>query len=184
MRFRFTPRRAFWTGFAVPVLLLGIPFMVWVLMGSPVEVSGTLGSSMEPTFHGGDKLLYTDDLSKIERGKIISFHPPFDETRFFLKRVIGLPGEEVFIENGRVAVHSGSELVWLEEDYSSLANQSVQGIMTEFYIVGEDEYFVLGDNRNNSSDSREWGLVPKENITGVAQARVSPDFALLKAPAY
>jgi signal peptidase I len=121
------------------------------------------GQSMEPNFHTGqylivDKIGYR--LHTVERGDVIVFVPPKDASRDFIKRVIALPGERVEIRQGHVLINGKL----LQEPYIKVSwNYTMAPI-----VVGEDEYFVLGDNRNNSSDSRMWGLLPKKNIVGKA----------------
>jgi signal peptidase I len=120
------------------------------------------GSSMEPTLHDGQYLV----VSKVaywfrpaERGDIVVFRPPNSLSDDYIKRIVGLPGEQVKITNGQVRVDG----VPLEETY--IVNQSTY---SGSWTLGSLEYFVLGDNRSNSSDSHTWGTVPKENIVGKA----------------
>jgi len=121
------------------------------------------GQSMEPNFHTGqylivDKISYR--LHPIERGDVIVFVPPKEANRDFIKRVIALPGERVEIRQGRVLINGKL----LQEPYIKVSWNYTYGPQ----VVGDNEYFVLGDNRNNSSDSRMWGLLPKKNIVGKA----------------
>jgi signal peptidase I len=120
------------------------------------------GSSMEPTLHDGQylvigKLIYW--IRPPERGDIIVFQPPNSPADDYIKRVVGLPGEQVEIRDGAVWVNG----VLLEEPY--VANP---GFYSSLWSLGDGEYFVLGDNRSNSSDSRSWGVLPVENIIGRA----------------
>lgn len=120
------------------------------------------GSSMEPTLHNGQYLI----VSKLaywfhppERGDIIVFHPPNSISDDYIKRIVGLPGEHVEIENGEIIVDN----IPLEEPY--IVNRTpYEGS----WNLEADEYFVLGDNRGNSSDSHSWGALLEENITGKA----------------
>ena len=121
------------------------------------------GQSMEPNFHTGqylivDKISYR--LHPIERGDVIVFVPPKEANRDFIKRVIALPGERVEIRQGRVLINGKL----LQEPYLQVSWSYTMAPM----VVGENEYFVLGDNRNNSSDSRMWGLLPRKNVVGKA----------------
>lgn len=143
------------------------------------------GPSMEPGLHDGQYLLVNkavyfrldmDTLSKYipfinggstrylfhapERGDVIVFRYPNDPSRDFIKRVIGVPGDTVSIQEGVVSVNG----VPLEEPYINFAT----GGDKEAVVVPPGNYFVLGDNRANSSDSRSWGFVPEENIIGKA----------------
>jgi len=120
-------------------------------------------TSMEPNFHEGqylvvNKLAYR--LHSPQRSDVIIFHPPANPEKEYIKRVIGLPSEEVKIEKGQVFINGHP----LKETYITYPGQGSWGPA----IVGQDEYFVLGDNRNNSSDSRSWGMLPRENIIGKA----------------
>lgn len=120
------------------------------------------GYSMEPTLQSGEfvvvnKLAYL--LGEPEIGDVIVFHYPRDPEQEYIKRVIGLPGDRIQIAAGQVVVNGQL----LEEPYIA-APPSYQ---TE-WLVPEDSLFVLGDNRNNSSDSHNWGPVPMENVIGKA----------------
>jgi signal peptidase I len=120
--------------------------------------------SMQPTLYAGDfiivnKLAYR--LGEPGRGDVIIFHYPPDPNREpYIKRVIGLPGEMVRVERGKVYVNN----VLLKEPYISAA-PSYEGS----WRVPEDSLFVLGDNRNSSSDSHSWGMVPLKNVIGKAE---------------
>lgn len=121
-------------------------------------------TSMESNFHDGqylvvNKLAYL--LHPPERGDVIIFHPPTNPEKEYIKRLIGLPGETVEIREGYVYIDGRR----LEEPYISQVNRHGSWGPS---VVGQDEYFVLGDNRNNSSDSRSWGMVPRKNIFGKA----------------
>jgi signal peptidase I len=141
------------------------------------------GQSMEPNFHQGDYLL-VDELSfrfrPPQRGEVIVFkYPPRPQFRY-IKRIIGLPGEEVVIKNGLVLINGK---ILNESQYLP------SNIKTEGYVevkLGENEYFVLGDNRKASSDSRFWGPLKKENIIGRVFIRLWPISALAKieTPSY
>lgn len=120
------------------------------------------GRSMESSLHDGqyviiNKLLY--QVSEPERGDIVVFHYPRDPSRDFIKRIIGTAGDEVTIEQGRVSINR--ELV--KEPYVTQP-----GTYSGSWTLGPEELFVLGDNRNNSSDSHNWGVVPRENLVGRA----------------
>ena len=137
------------------------------------------GASMEPNFHDGDYLII-DELSyrlrNPERGEVVVFHYPFDPSQRFIKRVIGLPGETVAIKNGQVDIttEDGATVV-LPEPYVqgvfTIAGNAAGGNST---TLKRDEYFVLGDNRAHSFDSREWGLVNRKFIIGRTVLRAWP----------
>jgi signal peptidase I len=120
------------------------------------------GSSMEPTLHDGQYLV----ISKLaywlrapKRGDIMVFRPPNGLSDDYIKRIVGLPGEQIRVLEGDVLVDG----VPLREPYVV-----IQGTYSGVWKLGSDEYFVLGDNRGNSSDSHMWGTLPRENIIGKA----------------
>lgn len=121
------------------------------------------GQSMEANLHDGqflivNKLVYY--LHPPQRGDVVVFHSPENPNKDFIKRVVGLPGEEVELVDGRVHVNG----VPLHETYLHDPTQRSWGPE----VVGEFEYFVLGDNRSNSSDSRSWGMLDGNSIIGKA----------------
>lgn len=152
------------------IFLIIIVFILFgVFFVQPVVVEGT---SMLPQLHDGERLLVNKlvyyriqsvSWGHIERGDIVVFWFPNDPDKSYVKRVIGLPGETVEIRNGRVLV-DGKELNedYLEKEYT----QTMPPPMTK--KVEDHHYFVMGDNRDNSSDSRYWGLVPEKYIYGKA----------------
>jgi signal peptidase I len=120
------------------------------------------GSSMEPTLHSGEFVIVNKISYKLNspaRGDIVVFHFPRDPEQEYIKRVIGLPGDEVSISEGNVFVNGQL----LDEPYIT-SKPSYPGKWT----VPDDHLFVLGDNRNNSSDSHNWGTVPMEYVIGKA----------------
>ena len=141
------------------ILLAIILFLVINAVSARIRVDGY---SMEPTLHTGEfiivnKLAY--QFSEEARGDIIVFHYPRNPSQEYIKRVIGLPGDQVEIRNGDVIVNGET----LEEDYIN-ASPAYVGSWT----VPEGRLFVLGDNRNNSSDSHDWGFLPDEYLIGKA----------------
>jgi signal peptidase I len=120
--------------------------------------------SMIPTLDPGEVLLvnkFKYKFSEIKRGDIITFHYPLDPQLDYVKRAIGLPGDEVVVEDGQVIVNGQA----LYEPYISTA-PDYEGV----WEVPDDALFVLGDNRNPSADSHVWGYVPVENVIGKAFA--------------
>ena len=120
------------------------------------------GSSMEPNLHHGEFVIVSKVNYRIgepERGDVVVFDFPRNITQEYIKRVIGLPGEEIKIKDGQVFVND----VALTEPYLNMEPR-YEGE----WLVQENELFVLGDNRNNSSDSHNWGMVPMENVVGEA----------------
>lgn len=142
------------------LLLAVIIFLVINTLTGRYQVHG---QSMQPSLHDGQYLLaskVTYWLHPPERGDVVVLRPPSGRGSIpYIKRVVGLPGDEVQIQDGRVWVNG----VALNEPYTS-----GPPAYEDSWNVKEDFYFVLGDNRNNSSDSHAWGLLPRENIIGKA----------------
>lgn len=128
------------------------------------------GASMEPTFHDKEYLI-VDELSyrfnSPERGQVIVFRYPRNPQEYFIKRIIGLPGEEVQVKDGKVTVFSSAypDGLILDESYLP-ANLETYSDSEAKVTVGADEYYVLGDNRGASKDSRYFGIVNKSFVTG------------------
>jgi signal peptidase I len=156
------------------VFALMIAVLVVVFIVQPVKVEGT---SMLPRLHDGErifvnKLIYYDEYRwapTVDRGDIVVFWFPDDPSKSYIKRVVGLPGDTVEIHDGIVRVNG----LDLDETYldsrHNLAHRSQPAV-----YVKPNYYFVMGDNRDNSSDSRIWGLVPKKYIYGKALFRYWP----------
>lgn len=143
------------------------------------------GASMEPSFYNGDYLII-DELSyrlrEPYRGEVVVFRPPGNDKQFYIKRIIGLPGEKVTIDNNRVSVFTEGDEIVLDEPYIS---KDVVGGNKQM-IAGPGEYVLLGDNRGHSSDSRVFGPVSRKNFVGKVLITAWPigDFALFAAPSY
>jgi signal peptidase I len=159
------------------VFALMIAALILVFIVQPVKVEGT---SMLPRLHDGErifvnKLIYYDEYSwapKVDRGDIVVFWYPDDPSKSYIKRVIGLPGDTIDIHEGVVRVNGRD----LEERYlDSRLNLNPKSQAP--VLVRLNYYFVMGDNRDNSSDSRSWGLVPKKYIYGKALFRYWPPTA-------
>ncbi len=147
------------------------------------------GASMEPNFHNGDYLI-VDELSyrfrEPARGEVIVFRFPQDPDQRYIKRIIGLPGETVAIRDGQVFIQEDAqdefisldEISYLPADTPTLGDVDIQ--------LQEGEYFMLGDNRMFSSDSRRWGILPQDYIIGRTLLRLFPPqaFAKVQAPTY
>jgi signal peptidase I len=138
------------------------------------------GESMEPNFQNGDYLII-DELSyrirEPQRGEVIVFKYPNDTSQRYIKRIIGLPGETIEIEDGQVVVLDQAGEKTLEEGYLSAGTYTLGEIKK---TLSADEYFVLGDNRFFSSDSRRWGTVPEKDIIGRVLLRAWPPTAMAK----
>jgi len=142
--------------------------LIVVFVVQPVKVEGT---SMEPRLYDQERIFVNKFLyrvSDIQRGDIVVFWYPKDPGKSFIKRVVGLPGEEVWIESGVVYVNGKR----LDEPY--VPGRFFDPASLEPLVVESKSYFVLGDHRNSSNDSRSWGLVPEENIFGKAFFRYWP----------
>jgi len=138
-----------------------LTFFIFWLVNSLVGRYRIDGSSMNPTLQNGQYLLINNIsylMDEPERGDVIVFHHPASELNL-IKRVIALPGDHVEVQNNQVMVNG----VHLDEPYIQAAPSYINS-----WDVPEDNYFVLGDNRNNSSDSHNWGYLPEENIVGKA----------------
>ena len=135
------------------------------------------GASMEPNFHDREYLIINEigyRFNKPERGDIIVFKYPADPKSFFIKRVIALPGERVEIKNGEIRIYNDENINGSVLDESTYIPSGVHTSGSVDTTVEIGEYFVLGDNRNASLDSRSFGPIPKENIIGRAWLRGWP----------
>lgn len=145
------------------------------------------GASMEPTFIDREYLLIDEisyRFSEPQRGDVVVFRYPRDKTEFFIKRVIGVPGDTVTINNGKVVVTNDAHTsgVVLEEEY--INQPTTKG--SEHVTLNPDEYFVLGDNRGASLDSRSFGPIKSEHIVGKVWLRGLPidRFWVFEPPTY
>ena len=144
------------------------------------------GQSMDPNFENGDYLI-VDEISyrfrQPQRGEVIVFNSPQEPSQRFIKRIIGLPGEVVEIKEGKVAVYSSEGRKILDES-GYILNLPTGGNLT--IALGGEEYFVLGDNRPFSYDSRRFGSLPEDNIIGRVVFRAWPfgEVRIFEAPNY
>ena len=153
------------------IISLVAVFLVRVFIAQPFLVSG---SSMEPTFDNGNYLLI-DEISyrfrEPERGEVIVFRYPGNRKAFYIKRIIGLPGETISVDRGKVTItKTDGTRERIGEEY--IAPSWTSGDVTQ--TLGEEEYFVMGDNRNFSFDSRSWGPLGEGDIIGLARLRLWP----------
>lgn len=163
---------SFWKEFVkllVIAVLIVIPFRLFIAQPFIVE-----GASMDPTFENGQYLIvdeFTYHFNTPERGTVLVFKYPKDPKKYFIKRVIGLPGEEVRIKDGKVTIvnENNPEGILLDEPYIKFTRED-----SGTYNLGEEEYFVMGDNRAGSADSRLWGALPEKNIIGRPIFRLWP----------
>ncbi len=156
--------RAFWRRATREVVeTLALTLVVFFLIRVVIQNFRIEGQSMEPNFHDGQFLIvnkFAYQFEKPQRGDVVVFRYPPNPARDFIKRIIALPGDRVMVAHGRVMVNSQ----WLDEPYP--LNTGTYSFPEA--VVGESELFVLGDNRNNSSDSHSWGMLPYENLIGKA----------------
>lgn len=156
--------------FALIAILIVVPIRFFV--AQPFIVSG---ASMDETFANGQYLI-VDQVSYYfsdpDRGDVVIFRYPRDPSKFFIKRVIGLPGDTVSITDAKITIKNErypTGLV-LEEPYIT----TMQPAAPQVEVLGPKEYFVMGDNRDYSSDSRVWGILQEERIIGRAWLRLFP----------
>ncbi|HUY62748.1 MAG TPA: signal peptidase I [Candidatus Paceibacterota bacterium] len=154
---------------ALLIVIVVIPIRVFVI--SPFVVDG---ESMHPTFENLDYLIVDELVYRFEapqRGDVIVFRYPNDPSIFYIKRIIGLPNETVAINHGIVTITTAAGTTFtLDEPY--IVNDDATYSHT--FTLGPSQYFVMGDNRPNSSDSRVWGPLPRANIIGRVDLRLLP----------
>jgi signal peptidase I len=143
-----------------------------MFIAQPFIVSG---ASMETTFSTGEYLIVdqlTYHFEEPQRGDVIIFRYPRDPSKFFIKRIIGMPGDSVRIEGSTVTIANTThpDGMVLSEEYV-LSQRPGSPV---FETLGDGEYFVMGDNRDASSDSRAWGVLQREKIVGRALLRLFP----------
>lgn len=170
-----------WDFAKVVVIALAIIIPIRYFFFQPFIVSG---SSMEPNFHNGQYLIIDEVSYRFRepvRGEVLVVKYPKNPKEFFIKRVVGLPGEKVKIDNGRITIYNEqhSDGMILNEPY--LTNQGLTYPHNTAIIGGRkiveldnDEYFVMGDNRLASSDSRDWGILTRDGIIGKVFLRALP----------
>lgn len=160
-----------------------IAVVAMVVLTQCIVVNASIPSaSMEDTIMTGDRVIglrFAYWFSDVKRGDIVIFKYPDDERQLFVKRVIGLPGETVEIKDGKVYIDGSAEP--LEEEYLKDTPRVDLDVSNGVYEVPEGYYFMLGDNRNFSKDSRYWEnkYVAKDKIIGEAWLRIYPHFGLL-----
>jgi len=156
--------------FALIALIIVIPIRMFI--AQPFIVSG---ASMDDTFHSGDYLI-VDQVSyhfnQPKRSDIVIFRYPEDPSKFFIKRVIGVPGDTLSIDGNVITItnEANPEGAALNEPYIKSMTTSTRLTTT----LAEQEYFVMGDNRDQSSDSRVWGVLNEDEIIGRAFIRLFP----------
>ncbi len=153
----------FWEIIKIVILALLIVIPIRYFVFQPFVVKG---NSMEPNFHQGNYLI-VDEISyrfnEPQRGDVIVFRYPRDTSQRFIKRIIGLPGETIEIEQGEISIINGVENRILDESGYELKESYIDDFVLS---LKENEYFVLGDNRTASFDSRKWGALSGDHIIG------------------
>lgn len=155
------------------LIIVALSFLVVKYVGQRTQVSG---KSMEETLHNGDNLIIDKIAYRFQRPKrfdIIVFPYQFDKNTYYIKRIIGLPGETIQIKGNDIYINS----TVLKEHYGKeKMEKNTEGIATVPITLDKDEYFVLGDNRNHSTDSRDSnvGIIHRSSIIGRAWLRLWP----------
>lgn len=172
-----------WEISKIVIIALAIVIPVRYFLFQPFFVKG---ESMEPNFQNGDYLIIDEISYRFKdpaRGEVVVFKYPNDASQRFIKRIIGLPGETVEIQSGRITIVSNAGEKVLDESYLPIADFTSGDIRV---TLSGNEYFVLGDNRLVSFDSRRWGPLPKEDIIGRVFLRTWPfgELSKIQAPAY
>lgn len=174
----------FWEILKIIIIALVIVVPIRYFLFQPFIVRG---ASMEPSFHSGDYLII-DEISyrfwQPQRGEVIVFKYPKAPSQRYIKRIIGLPGEIIEIKEGQIFVSRDNETQVLDESFYFPEPLITPGNIS--MSLTENEYFVLGDNRAFSSDSRHWGSLAGEYIIGRAFFRAWPPqaFAKIAIPLY
>lgn len=181
-------RRDYWNFFAelirTAIIVTVLAYIIRLFILQPFVVEG---SSMFPLFHNNDYLIvekvsYT--VGQPQRGDVIVFKYPRNPDVNYVKRVIGLPGEKVVIKDGKVQIVNSSHPQGLTLDEPYVNDHEATYIIPNLaggsstsdseFTVPANDYFVMGDNRQASSDSREWGFLPKEDIIGRVMVQAFP----------
>jgi signal peptidase I len=166
-----------WDLLKTGIVVFIIAFAIRYFLIQPFVVEG---SSMMPNFIDTEYLLaekLSYSLAQPDRGDVVIFKYPQNPSVNFIKRVIGLPGETVTIENNTVKIINNNNpngFVLNESKYLPSGVQTITGEKVYSITLKDNEYFVMGDNREHSSDSREWGILPKANIIGRAWLIIKP----------
>jgi signal peptidase I len=154
--------------------MIAIAVLVFVGLRLTIQTYVVYGPSMQPNFYEHQRLLVSKlvyNFHEPERGDVIIFRPPYEERDSFIKRVIGLPGERVEMRQGKVYIHrTDGSILELDEPY--IEDPTIRQYFSD--VIPEGEYFVLGDNRNNTDDSRNGWTVPAEDIIGKAWISIWP----------
>ena len=162
-----------WEVLEVVIVAVATVFLIRTFLMQPFLVSG---ASMEPSFSSGNYLII-DELTyrfrEPRRGEVVVFRSLQNSSTYYIKRIVGLPGDKVVISGGAVTLYNKEKPngLRLNESYLPPGLKTSGNFAVE---VRSGEYFLLGDNRNYSYDSRQWGKLPQKNIIGLARLRLLP----------
>jgi len=170
------PKSPFWTRNKIIALVAGIilvsiivavaPMLMLAFVAQPIRVKG---HGMSPALNDGDRIFISKRIGNLQRGDVVIFYYPKDPSRSYIQRVVGLPGELIELRDGQTLINGSP----LDEPYvDPKLNQALLDLKPA--RVPEQSYFVMGDNRDNSSDSRFWGTLPKSYIYGKFIGRYWP----------
>lgn len=173
-----------WDFLKIAIIAAAIVLPIRYFLFQPFIVKG---ESMIPNLQQGNYLIIDEishKIGELKRGEIIVFRYPLDAKQRFIKRIIGLPGETVKVKDGKIAISKNGENLVLDEIKYLPNVLSTEGDVE--ISLGEDQYFVLGDNRQFSFDSRMWGVLPEKDIIGRAVFRVYPfsEMSFISSPDY
>ena len=163
--------QSFWELARFAIIAVAIVIPIRIFIAQPFIVSG---SSMFPTFQDGQYLIVDEISYRLEspkRDDVVVFRYPNDTTKFFIKRIIGLPNETVQIKGSDVTIINKEHPEGFKLDQPFVENKSNNEAT---YTLKDNEYFVMGDNRSGSFDSRSWGPVPRKLMVGRAFVRLLP----------
>lgn len=152
------------------ILIASLPlFIIFQFLARPFIVQG---ASMEPNFQNGNYLIIdmvSYRFNSPNRGDVVVFRYPGNRSSYYIKRIIGLPGDHVALRNGDVFVNGAIT----SDKYFPLGTDTLAANQTDFYLI-ENQFFVMGDNRAMSFDSRNWGPLERSDIIGPVRIRVWP----------
>jgi signal peptidase I len=165
-----------WDLLKTAIIVVVVAFAVKFFLLQPYIVDG---NSMLPNFENEECLLVEKVSYRFKspkRGDVIVFHPPGQNSINYIKRIVGLPNERIEILENKIKIYNDKypDGIFLDESYIPSSYLTVSEKSDGLYTVGNNEYFVLGDNREHSSDSREWGNLPETNILGKAWLEIFP----------
>ena len=166
-----TKWQSFWELVRFAIIAVAIVIPIRIFIAQPFIVSG---SSMVPTFQDGQYLIVDEISYRIgtpQRDDVVIFRYPNDQTKFFIKRIIGLPGETVDVKGNDVTITNKAYPTGLKLDESFIKNTSD---ISDHRVLSDNEFYVMGDNRPRSSDSREFGQITQESVIGQVFYRYFP----------